>query len=178
MPSELEQWVARSGASVEMQRMAARVDLESTLDAGELDKGILQIAQGILTAEDEDAVFAAANVGTTAGKDFLNVPFLLQGSDIQWKKSGLLFEEGVGFPWYCLMQVTDLVEGELKTLNCGGFTFVHTIYRLQEIEAFDKYTETGGMPLILSGKQSAKGTVVIPTKYRMPTVKNAAKTSK
>lgn len=177
MLSELELWVERSGATREMVEMAARIDSASTLDAGEVDKGILKIAQGILTAEDEDAIFAAANVGTTAGKDFLNTPFLLQGSDITWKKSGLLLDEGVGFPWYCLMEVTDLVQGEIKTLNCGGFTFVHTIYRLQEVNAFDRYVETGGMPLILTGKKAGKGTVVIPARYKMPNV-NAAKTKK
>jgi len=174
--TELEVWAERANPTANMLSMARKIDRLSTLDSSVMDNAIVKIMSGILGATDLNEVFAAANAGTTAGKDFLNVPFLLQGSelgengsDIQWKKSAAVYAEGNGFPWYTLAKVTDLQTGEQRTINCGGFTYVSVIYRLQELNAFDEFVEQGGMPIILSGKQTGAGfTVVIPALYVMP----------
>lgn len=173
MTLDIELWGARTKATPKMQEVAHNIETHATIDVGEIDPAILQIMENILGADTEDAIFAAANAGTTATKNFLDRPFLLRGSGIQWKASAEIYQSGKGFPWYTLLKVVDLQTGEELTLNGGGWTFAFCIYRLQEINAFANH-EPDGMPIVLRGKAASSGyTVVLPFRYEMLTVENA-----
>jgi hypothetical protein len=178
MTTDIELWGSRTGASQTMQEVARAIQANSTMDIGEIDPAIRQIMENLLGAETEDAIFAAANAGTTATKNFLDRPFLLRGDDIVWKESAEIYRSGKGFPWYALPKVTDLQTGEMLTLNGGGWTFVFCLFRLQQINAFAKY-EPHGMPMVLRAKAASSGySVVLPFKYEMLTVDSAHKAKK
>lgn len=178
---ELAVWVAKNSPSPDdaartavfkkIAAFAAKLDLESTIDDGEIDPTVFEIMAGILGADTEDAIFAAANKGTIATKTYLDQPFLLKRADIQFKLSGRRFTEEGGFPYYALLRVTDLATGEIVTLNGGGKSFLTTIWALQKSNSFERYEETGGMPMVLIGKIASSGNiVVIPKKYILPTI--------
>lgn len=170
MSTELEVWVdSNPNAGDDIISFAHTVDALSTADSGELDKSVLNFMSRILAADDEDAIFAAANAGTTATKEFFNTPFLLKSTDIEWKRSAATYIEQGGFPWYTLVRVTNMSTGEEMTLNGGGFSYMTTMYKLWKTGILAKYDEDGGMPLIMEPKATAKGfAVVLLKKFNMP----------
>lgn len=176
-PSEIQVWAEETGATPRMLEVALKLNELSAPD-NSIDSSVVNIMESILNAEDENEIFAAVNKGTVASKNYLNQPFLLKGSEITWKRSALVYRRQKGFPWYSLPKVIDLTTGEERILNAGGWTFVFCLYRLLEVDAFSKYEEDGGMPMILTGKAAASGyTVVLPNRYQAPkAVKDATKT--
>src|SRR4029077_274325 len=169
--AELQTWVDRNPASREIIMFARKLDIESTIDSGVLDPTVLEIMHNILTATDEDAIFAAANAGTVSGKNFTGIPFLLKSDGVQWKRSGNQFTSEGGFPWYALLRVTNLQTGEQQVVNCGGLSFVTTLWRLIETGSIESWDDKGGMPLQLIGKPTSAGyTILLLSKYVMPKV--------
>lgn len=177
MSTELEVWVDNNPrATNDVIEFAHTVDALSTADSGELDKSVLNFMSRILEANDEDAIFAAANAGTTATKEFFNTPFLLKSDGIEWKRSAATYIEQGGFPWYTLVRVTDMTTGEERTLNGGGFSYMTTLYKLWKVGILAKYDEEGGMPLVMEPKATAKGfAVVLLKKYNIPVMATGGK---
>lgn len=176
--AEVEVWVERNHdlLTPEMRQFARAISLEASFDDSASNPAVLQIMQNILTAEGEDEIFAAANAGTTAGKEYVDKPFLLKQDDIHWKKSGAMFAEQGGFPFYALMNVTDLETGEYpRVINCGGYTFLTTMWKLAQGRILGQYEDKGGMPLIIRGKPASQGVVLIPQKFIMPKTPNGKK---
>jgi hypothetical protein len=169
MPTtEVDQWIDRNSPKAAVEAFARAIDLESTIDDSETNPAVLDIMASILTAEDnEDAIFAAANAGAISGKDFANKPFLLKSADIQWKRSGAVYRDQGGFPWYALMHITDLETGEERVMTCGGLSIVTTIWKLQRAGILDKYED--GMPLVFTEKATGSGfNTLLLNKYIMP----------
>src|SRR5258708_30026 len=169
MPSqELQEWEAATSGTIPapVLAMARALDVESTLDDSAVNPATLDIMARILEAEGEDAVFAAANGGTLKGKDFIRVPFLSHAEKAETNPPPAMFREQGGFPFYMLAHVTNLVTGEVTPLSCGGFSYMTTYWRLRQLGILDNYAD--GMPLVLVGKPTAKGTVLLLNKYHFP----------
>ena len=69
-----------------VKTMLQRLDVSAVAGTAEAQ---VEIMNQIITAETEEAIFAAANAGTINGQDFAGRPFLLQGFD--WKRAGAGF---------------------------------------------------------------------------------------
>jgi hypothetical protein len=164
---ELEQWIAESTAPDRVAALARTMYLSATLDNSG-NTAVLSIMDNILAAETEDDIFAAANAGTTSGKDYLDRPFLLPSENIDWKLSGAVFREQGNFPFYALFRAIDMGTGEEITVNCGGFSFVTTLWQLSALGHLDKYDADGGMPLVIRSKPAANGNVLLLHKYIVP----------
>jgi hypothetical protein len=170
--SELELWAERTKATPKVLEMAKRIHVNASLDEGTDPAVIAAIMDKIMTADTESEIFAAANAGSIAGKDYTDRPFTLHNDDWGWKISSDVYKSDTGFPYYILADVTDLETGERLSINCGGFAFCCTMYKLREVGIFQEYDELGGMPLILKNKPTARGfNVVLLNKYVMPTIK-------
>jgi hypothetical protein len=172
---EIERWIAKNGPQLGSKTLAAlnEMALEIVMD----DSGstaTYDIMEAILDAGatgDLDAIFAAANAGTTAGKDMVDRAHYLRREDIQWKMSAVGMKTPGGFPVYVLARATDLQTGERVTMNCGGHTYVLTLYTLIKAGVFDRFGEEG-MPMVIRGKQIDEvRTVLIPQLYVLPKVK-------
>ena len=132
------------------------------------------IAEKILLAETEEEIFEAVNAGTLATKEFLDTPFLLQGFGV--RGSNLRNEQGeiTGTGFYLLLKVKDLEENVERVLNSGAQSLMATVWRLSELGILSdtkKYPD--GYPMILSGKPSAGGTVIIPKRFQAYRPSNA-----
>lgn len=165
---ELVEWLDRGNIPPNVVRFARMLDIEATLDQSAINPAVYDIMSRILDSEDADAVFAAAMAGTTAGKDFIDVPFLVKRDDWEWKKSAAMFREQGGFPFYTLMRVVNLQTGEQQVVSCGGYTHCTVMWRLAQLQEFDK--ESDGLPMVLKGKPAPAGIVIIPQRYIMPKV--------
>lgn len=174
--AEVEVWLAANSNQAQTKQYAAVVAFArelaklATLDEGATDPAVLEIMGNILTAEDEDAIFAAANAGTTAGKDFTNIPFALKSDGVSYKLSANAYREQGSFPFYSLLRVVNLQTGEPLVLNCGGHGFLSTLYRLQKVNYFGKprpqlggrsFDESHGAQFMLAGKATASGWSVL-----------------
>jgi hypothetical protein len=178
--AELVQWFdITESAGLEIpasiRNMAILLDGRAQLDASGASAATLSIMAAILEAEDEDAIFAAANAGTTSSKNFIGVPFALNGEpeySIEYKKSGAMIREQGGFPFYALIKMVNLVTGAEDTMTMGGQSAVPTLYRLNE-RGFLR----DGYPFILENKQTGSGfNVVLLKKFMEPKVRaNGAK---
>jgi hypothetical protein len=168
MASEVDVWIRRNEPTAEIAQFVRAIDVAASYDSDLVNKSVLDILQNILAAGNEDEIFAAANAGTTSGADFLDIPYRLKSDGIEWKKSAAVFREQGGFPFYALTHVINLQTGEEQIVTCGSFSVVVSYWRMQQIGIFDAYEEAGGIPLILRGKPSGAGTVIIPSKYIMP----------
>src|SRR5260370_7687877 len=110
-PAELVQWFDTTESAglktpASIRNMAIMLDGRATLDASGANAATLSIMKAILEAEDEDAIFAAANAGTTSSKNFIGVPFALNGDpsvSIEYKKSRPIIREHARFPFYALI---------------------------------------------------------------------------
>lgn len=175
---EVEGWVERRRNDLGSRTLAmlSEVMLEVTMDeSGSM--AAFDIMEQVLAGGDMDAIFAAANAGTTSGKDYIDKPHYLNPDDVQWKLSTVGMETG-GFPFYILTKVTDMETGERIVLNCGGLTYCGAIYALKKIGAFDQFGPEG-MPMVIKSKQvDAVKTVLIPQKYIIPGAAKAPKVVK
>lgn len=165
---EVDKWLDKNRANLDSRAtaMIQEINLEIGMDDS-ANPAVFDIMEQILAAGDLDAVFAAANAGTTAGKDYVGKPFYLRREDIQWKVSSIGLEQD-GFPVYLLSKVTDMSTGERFVMNCGGVTFCTTVFILTKLDAFSQFGEEG-MPLILKEKAVRNGrTVLILDKYVIP----------
>lgn len=142
---------------------------EATLD-DDTSFGGLSIAERILSAESEEEIFAAANAGTKGGRDYIDRPFLLKEDDITIRESqrtdldGGLIDPRDQKMYFGLLNVTDLETGNQETINTGSPSLLSTILALRDGGHMAKYTESGGMPLVIKGKPTANGTVLILSK--------------
>jgi hypothetical protein len=181
MPSdvstELAEFAARDGIAPEVMLFARALDIEVGMPGDGPSTAVFDIMAQILNATDEDSVFEAAQAGLTSGKDFKDIPFRLRREDIEWKRSASAYTENGQFPFYAMLRVTTLKDGEMKSISCGASTFCAVLFKLQKLGAFDQYEEDGGMPLVITGKPAGVGEVLIPKKYFIPTAANA-KTAK
>lgn len=107
----------------------------------------LQIMEQILSAETEEDLWRAQNASTISGQEFVDRPFLMKSSQIDWKRSRENYIAQGGFPFYFLARVLDLGTNEEVVVNCGGKTVVAMVRKLQKLGAFDQYEN--GRPLML-----------------------------
>lgn len=172
---EIERWINKNGPALGSKTLAMlnRLSLEITMDDSASTVSY-DIMEGILAAGadgDLEAIFAAANAGTTAGKDFTDRPHYLRAEDLQWKMSQVGLKTPGGLPVYALARVTDLQTGERIVLNCGGHTYVGTMYALLSAGMFEQFGSEG-MPMVIRGKQIDEvKQVLIPQYYALPKVK-------
>lgn len=159
-----------------VRNCARALEIEATIDESAGMATVLQIMDAILTADDIDAVFAAANAGTLSSKTHVGIPFYLTAEDIEWKASGAAFRKAGSWPFYALCRITDMATGERQVLTGGGATFCAVLFRLQKIGAFNdvEFTEFG-MPMVIIEKPASIGSVIIPQKYTLPKTNRAAK---
>jgi hypothetical protein len=123
------------------------------LNAGtETNTAQFAIMAGIQQATTLDEIFAAANAGIVSGEDFTNRPFLLRSDGFEWKRAARQFIQDGGFPFYCLLRVTEISTGEVVTLGCGGWSFVATVDALDKGGYLEAYDAQGGMPLMIQAK--------------------------
>jgi hypothetical protein len=122
-----------------------------------------RIQEKILNATTEEEIFAASQGGTVAGKDFLNRPFRLREEGVRVMESTIepSKDNPNPEPFYLLMDVVDLADGEEVTLNCGGKGIVATVISLRDNGILAKYEGQGGMPLMLTAKSTRKGNDVL-----------------
>lgn len=151
-----------------VQQLVARLNnaagFSSSVDAQ------LDIMSRILEAETLEGIFEAADTGSISGKEFAGRPFVLKSGDYDWKRSAPGFVRQGGFPYYALLKVTALDDGKEYVIDCGGFSFVSVLDRLDCLGWIEKATnETGGLPLMLEARQMASGfEVLIPHLYNGP----------
>lgn len=143
--------------------------LQNEAEAATRSNAALSIFNSIMAATSEAEVFDAAEAGTTASKDFVNKAFRLQRYDIKWQKSAAQYTEQGSFPFYTLLTVTDMEDGEQKVINCGSPSVIATLLRLSELEDDDTVAEKpfkpfeadGGKPMQFVEKAAASGNNVI-----------------
>lgn len=153
----------RTSLSPAVQNMLDKLRLESTMgDDADVFATQDSIAEAILTAATEDEIFAAADAGTTATKDYVGKAFLLHPDNITVRVSTLRTEEGgiAGTGYYLLLRVKDLESGTDKVLNTGAQSLIATVMALRDGGHMDKYGPEG-MPLIIGSKGAANGDVLI-----------------
>lgn len=177
---EVEGWVTKHRSDLGSRTLAMLNEV--MLEVGIDDSGntaAYDIMEQVLAGGDMDAIFAAANAGTTSGKDYIDKPHYLRREDIQWKLSAVgMKAEGMGFPFYILAKVTDMETGERMVINCGGLTYCGTIFALTKIGAFDQFGPEG-MPMVIKAKAVDEvKSVLIPQKYVIPGAVKAPKVVK
>lgn len=151
-PQRIKELLARLDAVADMDTLSAQLD----------------IMAAILTAESEEAVFAAANAGTLSGQDYAGRPFLIL--DYSIKRSSPQFTSQGGFPFYYLIRGQDLTDGKDIVLSCGGYTFVSVMDALDRLGSL---STPGGYAMVLESR-TMKGSgydVLIPHKYNPPAAK-------
>jgi len=153
----MNEWLDRNAPSQAVEEFARRLAGIAVMDASGVNTAVLEIMHNILTAEGEEAVFAAANAGTESGKTFLDSPFRLRSDAIEWKASAAMYREQGGFPFYSLLRLTRLDNDRPLVLTCGGFTFITTLWALWDQNILDRYDVYGGMPLVIKAKTAASG---------------------
>lgn len=177
MPSqELQEWLEKGGVPPAVEVFCKKLALESVMDEGGVSTATLAIMERILAADSEEDIFAAANAGTTSGKDFVGRPFQLLDENIEWKASAAQFREQGGFPFYAICRAVDIQTGAELVLGCGGFSFMATLWTLHDRGIITRYDKDGGMGLILKEKPAANGSVLLLEKFTIPApAKNGAK---
>jgi len=168
---EVSRWIDGTEMPPAVKVMMNILLNEATMD----DSGntaVWDIMEQILRAEGADAVFAAANKGATSGKDFVGKPFYLDGADIRWKVSNVSLSKAASdpmvFPFYALLDITNMETGDVMPLTCGGVTFCTVLYRLKSAGYFDTPEYAEGQPFVIRAKPAGMGEVLIPEKYVMP----------
>ncbi len=169
MTNPMQEIALRDTLSPEVGTWLEKLRLSSTMvdDDGGVFGVQDSIAEQILKAASEDELFAAVDAGTMAAKDFLDTPFLLQ-EEFDVRVSTIRNDQGEisGTGFYLLIKVTDLSDMSERVLNTGAQTLMAFIWRLADLGLLaDKQRYPNGYPLMLSGKPSANGTVVIPKKF-------------
>lgn len=164
---EVDGWIERAPREYSnVLAMVREISLDLTMDDS-TNPATFEIMESILAAEDMDALFAAANAGTTAGRDFIDRPFYWDGNG-QYKLSTVGLRSPGGFPFYWLGKVTDMSTGERIVLNCGGHSFVPVFWRMSKLDPFSKYGPEG-VPLVLKEKKLDESrSVIIPSLYIVP----------
>lgn len=136
---------------------------------------VKQIMEGILSAESFDDVFDAQTSGMTSGKDMDSRPFYIRSvEDIEWKKSALNAGNADRFPYYAMVKATEIATGEEVIFNCGGATFVPTLWRLSEGRNGVSYFEEdenkypNGRALVIQSVPSPAGAYLLLKPYKVP----------
>jgi hypothetical protein len=151
----------------EVMALLDKCRIEATVDDDNAMFGGLSIAEQILSAVGEEAIFAAANAGTTGGRDYVDRPFLLHEDNISLKEStrtdlkGGLRDPRDDKQYFLLLTVTDLETDSEKVLNTGSPSLVSTIIALRDGGNMAKYNDHGGMPLVITSKPASEGAVLI-----------------
>ena len=105
---------------------------------------VVQIMEGILSADTFEDLFRAQEAGTVAGKNYINRPFILRPENVEWRRSRDVFIEQGGFPFFFFARVTDLETGDDIVVNCGGQTVVAMMYKLTSTARYwEGHEETG-----------------------------------
>ena len=125
------------------------------------DEFVFEIMQGITEAETVEDVFAAQETGLISSKDFLDIPLTLDRTGVAWRKSDEKYDSA--FPFFCMLTVVDLHDGETKTITAGGSSTVAVIRKLETMGHLDE-----PRALIFRGKEASGGTVVMVKPYIQP----------
>lgn len=113
-------------------------------EGGNSDAFVMDLMDQILRADSFDEIFAAQESGMTSGKDFADIPFIIERpQDVEWRRSSDANIAQGGFPFYSIMKVTTVGDDNPRqvTLNCGGKTFVAVLYKLWTKGWFDNPDE-------------------------------------
>lgn len=160
-----------------VKAMAQAIAIEASIEdpTASSENFVYEIMDNILSAETEEEVYEAQEVGTTGTKDFVGVAFRLKDANISWRKSGMWDPTKPGsFPFFAVMTVTRLDTGEDEVVSGGGLTFVASLYRLQQLNAFDSHEADGGKPLVITAKPTGSGFHVLMLKaYKVPAPANS-----
>lgn len=171
----------------EIASLLRELSMEAT-NVENVDDFAMTIMTNILSAETEEDIFGAQDEGMTSGKDYLNTPFRLDMGGISWRASSEDYITEGGFPFYAIMNVTEIESGEEFALNCGGKSFVAVLRALQrremrgdlsfEDKPFARFAADGGRPFEIHGKKSGRGTVLILRPYKIIVPAQAKKSGK
>jgi len=133
-----------------------RLDLEATTEAQEGgDETVLQIINSILAAETEEELFKAQEAGVLSAKDFVNQPFRLKSENVSWRRSNI---ESSALPFFAIMKILDLEDGEEKMLACGGATFMVVLDKLISFGSLDRPEDSDqGRSLQITAKRTSRG---------------------
>jgi hypothetical protein len=149
-----------------VRNLIRALKLNATFDTGQAQ---LSIMDRILAAETEEEIFAAANAGTVSGKDLAGRPFVLVSDNVEWKTSAEQYRTQGAFPFYALIRCTALDTGDEVVADCGGYSFVATLWALTSRGFLQAYEEQGGMPLVIEAKRMTSGyDVLLLQPYRGP----------
>lgn len=140
---------------------------------------VLSVMDQILSAETEDDIFELQEAGTTAGKDFTNIPFFLRAEDVTFQRAQQVYIDAGGFPYFARMTVTEAATGEQQVISTGAKTLVAAIYSLRRLGALDGTRNDGkGKALVIKDHPSANGAWLSIAPFVMPTAgKSRAKAS-
>lgn len=159
---ELERQYPRMADMVrDLRASAALIDGEEQRMAD-----ISEILENILSAPSEAELFQAQEANGLSTQDFVNTPFRLRATDIQWRNSTF----DAGFPVYASMRIRQ-DDGTETRLNGGGWSFVSVLYKLLSFGSFDGY-EDEGRPFIIVEKQTQSGYTVLLLKPLPSSPKN------
>jgi hypothetical protein len=147
-----------------MVRELARITEE---DGGDSNDFIMGLMDKILSAGSEEEIFASAESGMVAGKDFAGRPFYLRREDISWKKASQGFIDGGAFPFYAIFTVTEIVTGQEATLDTGGKSLVAQLFALYNTpndrikdDLLDPVKYPNGRPLVIMSHESDAGAYI------------------
>jgi hypothetical protein len=132
---------------------------------------VMDLMEQILRATSEDEIFELQESGMVAGKDFAGRPFLIKAEDIQWKNAGQTYIDQGAFPYYAIFKVTTMDTAEEVVVNCGGKTFVATIWALMnnnDGDALSPERFPDGRPLVIKANPSPNGAYLTVAPVRMP----------
>ena len=135
---------------------------------------VREIMERILSAESFDDVFEAQSSGMTSGKDMDARPFYVKSiEDIEWRTSNLNLNDPQRFPYFSVVKATEIATGEQVIFNCGGKTFVPTLWRLCEgrngVSYFEEDEEyPHGRALVIQSVPSPAGAYLLLKPYKVP----------
>ena len=136
---------------------------------------VMDLMEKILQADTFEDIFDAAESGMISGKDFAGRPFVVASADAVQIRPSNKTENG-GFPFYAVLNVTEIATGEETVINCGGKTFMPTLWALLTKGYFEEERA-----LTILSVPSDAGAYLLLKPYRRPEVsakKNGKATDK
>lgn len=125
---------------------------------------VMSVMERIAAADSFDSIFASQDSSMVAGQDFLNRPFMVESAkDIDWRRSTIESND-FSYPYYAVLNVTELSTENRVVLRCGGSTFVTTLYSLWSRGYF-----TEPRALMILGHDTGNGfTYLTLTPFKLP----------
>lgn len=160
-------------APTRVRELCSRLQLEVETFADNGAEISMQIMDRILSAAEGNgtpeeiaaAIFEANSAGSVAGQDYVGKPFRLREDGISVRASGDEYTEQGAFPFFLLLNATDLESGKDIVLNCGGRNIVASLIAFRDAGVLAHYEKDGGMPLVFNEKAASVGKVLFLQPY-------------